>query len=102
PGRQPDLLFLSRANLNRLRSTHLEGPADFVVEVISRATRRTDRVEKFQEYERGGITEYLIIDPEKRFVELYRLVDGRYQEVLADEAGVLRSVVIEGIWLRTH
>src|SRR5439155_5607024 len=36
PGRQPDLLFLGRANMNRLRPTHLEGPADLVVEVISR------------------------------------------------------------------
>ena len=77
PGRQPDLLFLSHANIARLRPTNLEGPADFVVEVLSRGTRRTDRVEKFQEYERGGVREYLLVDPDLHVVELYRLSGGR-------------------------
>jgi Uma2 family endonuclease len=101
PGRQPDVFFLANANLHRLRPTHLEGPADFVVEVISRATRRTDRVEKFQEYERGGVPEYLIIDLEKQLVELYRLgAQGRYEEILPDETGVLRSAVIDDLWFK--
>lgn len=100
PGRQPDLLFLSQSNIARLRPTHLDGPADFVVEVLSRGTRRTDRVDKFQEYERGGVREYLLIDPERRIVELHRLTGGRYEEVMPDESSVLRSAVIDGFWLR--
>lgn len=100
PGRQPDLLFLRHANRSRLQASHLEGPADLVVEVISPGTRRTDRVDKFQEYERGGVPEYLIVDPERHVMELYRLTDGRYEEVLPDEGGALRSAVIEGFWLR--
>jgi Uma2 family endonuclease len=100
PGRQPDLLFLSNANISRLRPTHLEGPADLVVEVLSRATRRIDRVDKFREYEQGGVREYLLIDPERGQVELYRLIDGRYEEIIPDEQGVLRSAVINGFWFK--
>ncbi|GIX48435.1 MAG: hypothetical protein KatS3mg131_2646 [Candidatus Tectimicrobiota bacterium] len=34
PGREPDLLFIARENLERLKETHLEGPADLVIEVV--------------------------------------------------------------------
>jgi Uma2 family endonuclease len=86
-GRQPDLLFLSTAQLHRLRPTHIEGPADFVVEVISTGSRRVDRVDKFQEYERGDVREYLLVDPDRAMVELYRQIDGRYEELLPRSAG---------------
>src|SRR5688572_24245495 len=89
PGRQPDILFLSKANMARLRPDHLDGPADLVIEVISPGSRRKDRVDKFREYERGGIPEYLIADPDYNLVELYRLTDRRYEQVLPDDAGTL-------------
>jgi Uma2 family endonuclease len=100
PGRQPDVLFVATARQSRLKSSHLHGPADFVVEVISAGSRRLDRVEKFQEYEQGGIPEYLILDPDRRQVELYRLVNGRYEEVAPDAAGVLRIESVPGFWIR--
>ena len=34
-GREPDMLFVSNANLDRLHHTYLEGPADLVAEIIS-------------------------------------------------------------------
>jgi Uma2 family endonuclease len=101
PGRQPDLLFLSTAQLHRLQSTHLEGPADFVVEVISTGSRRIDRVDKFQEYERGGVREYLLVDPDRAMVELYRQIDGRYEEVLPDQQDRLLLDTMPGFFVRT-
>lgn len=100
PGRQPDLLFVRQANIGRLKSSHLDGPADWVAEVISPGTRRVDRVDKFREYETGGVLEYLLIDSERPQVELYRLTNGRYEEILPDASGVLASVAIEGFWLK--
>lgn len=35
PGRSPDILFVARENRDRLRRTHLDGPADLVVETVS-------------------------------------------------------------------
>jgi Uma2 family endonuclease len=101
PGRQPDLLFLSASHLHRLHPSHLDGPADFVVEVISTGSRRVDRVEKFQEYERGGVREYLLIDPDRATAELYRLTGGRYEEVLPDPQDVLRTETMPGFFIRT-
>jgi hypothetical protein len=34
-GREPDLLFVATANLDRLRTNFLDGPTDLVVEIIS-------------------------------------------------------------------
>jgi Uma2 family endonuclease len=55
PGREPDILFIAREHLDRLRDTYLEGPADLVVEIISRDSRARDRGEKFYEYEQAGV-----------------------------------------------
>ena len=102
PGRQPDVLFVSQANLSRLRPSHLEGPADLVVEVISPGSRITDRVDKFQEYEQGGVREYLIADPDYNLIELYRLAGGRYEQVLPDDAGGLHFETVPGFYLKVH
>lgn len=39
PGREPDLLFVARQNLDRLKETHLDGPADLIVEIVSPESR---------------------------------------------------------------
>jgi Uma2 family endonuclease len=40
PGRAPDLMFISSDNLLRLQPTFLDGPADLVVEIVSRKAAR--------------------------------------------------------------
>lgn len=37
--RVPDLLFVARENAGRLRPTHLEGPADLAIEIVSPGSR---------------------------------------------------------------
>ncbi len=63
PGRAPDSLFVAKKNLARLKTNYLEGPADLVVEIISPASRKVDKTEKYSEFEQGGVGEYLLIDP---------------------------------------
>ena len=55
------------------------GEADLIVEIISPATVKRDRVYKKELYERYGIKEYWIVDDEKLAVEVYRLVGGKYE-----------------------
>lgn len=89
PRRAPDLLFVSTENLGRLKRNRLEGPADLVVEVISPDDPDRDRVDKFGEYERGGVREYWILDPEQKSAKFYvRSVDGRFEPATVDENGV--------------
>ncbi len=101
PAREPDVMFIANENLRRVRNTSVEGPADLVVEVISPESRTRDTIDKFREYEQGRIPEYWIVDPYQQTVQFLQLDEtGRYREAQA-EAGVYRSRVIEGFWLRT-
>jgi Uma2 family endonuclease len=101
PGREPDILFIARQHLDRLKSTYLDGPADLVVEIISRDSRARDRGEKFYEYEQGGVREYWLLDYLRRQAEFYRLgPDGIYRAVPLGADGIYRSAVLDGLWLK--
>ncbi|HAF70316.1 MAG: hypothetical protein XD60_1492 [Acetothermia bacterium 64_32] len=103
PGREPDILFVAKENLGRLKATHLEGPADLVVEIVSPDSRLRDRGEKFAEYEMGGVREYWIIDPDEKRADFYVLgEDGRYERKKPDQSGIYRSQVLPGFWLKVE
>lgn len=99
-GRSPDILFVAQANLNRLKRTWLDGPADVVVEVVSAGSRVVDRGAKFHEYEQGGVREYWLIDPIRNQAEFYEPDESGYYRLMAVEDGVFRSNVIEGFTMR--
>jgi len=71
PARQPDLQVLLPDRLPYLQETQVAGPANLVVEVISPESVRRDRGEKFDEYERGGVAEYWLIDPQRKEALFY-------------------------------
>ncbi|HLY32276.1 MAG TPA: Uma2 family endonuclease [Ktedonobacterales bacterium] len=99
-GREPDVLFVNTAHLDRFRETYLDGPADLVVEVISLESAGRDRGDKFYEYEAAGISEYWLIDPRTERAEFYQLnAQGMYQLVAPDATGVYRSSAVQGFWL---
>ncbi len=100
-GREPDLMFVAKEHLDRLQETHLEGPADLVVEILSPESMGRDRGEKFYEYAQAGIPEYWLIDPEGEQAEFYVLKrPGRYQVEMAGSEGIYHSSVIPGFWLK--
>jgi len=102
-GREPDLLFVAHEHLERLKETHLEGPADLVVEIVSPDSFARDRGEKFYEYEAGGVREYWLLDPDRRWAEFYCLgEDGRYRTTFAGAEGIYHSEVLSGFWLRVE
>jgi Uma2 family endonuclease len=105
-GREPDVLFLAAEHLDRLQPpnqpTHVEGPADLVVEVVSvPESVARDRVEKLREYARGGVPEYWIVDPDGRQADFYRLdARGSYRRVAPDARGIYHARALPGLWLR--
>jgi Uma2 family endonuclease len=100
-GREPDVLFVAQAHLDRFRPTYLDGPADLVIEVVSPESAGRDRGDKFYEYREAGIPEYWLIDPQLQQAEFYQLdAAGRYQNIAPDAAGVYCSRVLPGFWLR--
>lgn len=101
PGREPDILFVAKENLGRLKENYLDGPADLVIEIVSPESRLRDRGEKFAEYELGGVREYWLIDPDRKEADFYlRDERGRFRLREPDPAGVYRSGVLPGFWLK--
>lgn len=98
--REPDLLFISRKNLNRLTNTYLNGPADIVIEIISPESIGRDRGDKFVEYESAGIPEYWLIDPIRQQVEFYRLNDLHYQLINPTD-GIFKTDLLPNFFIQT-
>lgn len=71
PGREPDLIYVREENMDRVRENYVEGPGDLVVEIVNPESVRRDHMEKFAEYEAGGVDEYWIIDPTTQTAEFY-------------------------------
>lgn len=92
PGRdrEPDILFISRANSKGIGKDFCTR-ADLVMEIVSEYNRRHDLVTKRKEYARAGIPEYWIIDPEEQTITVHVL---RPRRRAYNEHGTVRR----GIW----
>jgi Uma2 family endonuclease len=96
---EPDILFISKERLSLVQDVYIDGPADLVIEILSRSTAYFDRGHKLVNCALAGVREVWLIDPGKRIAEFYRLVGSRYEPMLP-EAGVFRSQAIPHFWLR--
>jgi Uma2 family endonuclease len=100
---EPDLLFLTNERMAQVATAPwVKGPPSLVVEIGSPSTRKRDATIKRRLYERVGVDEYWIIDPELDEIHVYRHVDGKYQRTaeLSLEAGdVLTTPLLPGVTL---
>lgn len=75
---EPDLLFVTTARVSIITEKNIQGAPDLVIEILSESTRKTDEIIKRKLYERFGVQEYWIVDPELETVKIYRLTDQGY------------------------
>ena len=69
---EPDLLYLSNERAAEVVRDWVHGPPELVIEIASPSTRRRDETIKRRSYERWGVTEYWVVDPEVERIRLYR------------------------------
>jgi Uma2 family endonuclease len=95
PGRAPDVQVVLQENLHLVKENEIAGAADLVVEVVSPGSQRQDRIEKYREYEKGGVKEYWILDPIRRETLFYQLNEQSvYDLVDTSETGIYESKVL--------
>ena len=74
---QPDIVVVCEKE--GLKGTGYHGVPVLVIEITSPATSRVDKVLKFNKYEKAGVREYWIAEPEGKFVSVFTLqADKRY------------------------
>lgn len=97
---QPDIFFLSTAKSDISTEEGIFGAPDLVVEVVSKGSVVRDYVEKQNDYQLFGVSEYWIIDPLNETIIVYALSEGKYQVFSAvEEAGIAHSKLLEGFHL---
>jgi Uma2 family endonuclease len=100
---EPDLLYLSNDRAAQvLTAANVQGVPELVVEIGSPSTRKRDETIKRRLYERAGVSEYWVVDPELDVVRIYRAGAGGYEKPveLSREAGdVLSTPLLPGLHL---
>jgi Uma2 family endonuclease len=99
---EPDLLFIGADQESILTDKNVQGAPALVVEILSAGTRKVDENAKRQLFDRGGVREYWIVDPEFDAVRVFRRGnDGSFP--LVDELTrehVLTTPMLPGLEIR--
>ncbi len=97
---QPDIIFISNEGQAVIKNDGIYGPPDLVMEVISPSTAHYDLKEKFRVYERTGVKEYWIVDPEMNSIEIYISKDKRLSLFArVEERGEIESPLLKDMKL---
>ena len=101
---EPDLLYLSHARAaEALTDAHVRGTPELVVEICSPSTRQRDERIKRRLYEREGVSEYWVVDPELDVIRVYHRnenVFARPREFSAEAGDTLTTPLFPGLELR--
>ena len=89
---QPDLLFISNANKSILHDDGFYGAPDLIIEVLS-SERKREFVFKKNLYERAGVKEYFVVDPDTRSIYFFTLENQAYT-LKYEEIGVFKSPLL--------
>lgn len=72
----PDMVYLSAERApDVLTHQAIRGTPDLIVEILSPGTRRRDSTVKQALYDREGVTEYWLVDPQRASIRVYRRGD---------------------------
>ena len=67
---EPDLIYISKDRAHQLNEKNLQGAPDLAVEILSPGTRNRDQRLKRHVYERTGVQEYWLVDPDTDVIEV--------------------------------
>ena len=72
---QPDIF--TACDRSKLQDNRYNGAPQFIIEILS-SNRSHDMITKLNLYEKAGVAEYWMVDPEEQIISVLELVDGKY------------------------
>lgn len=97
---EPDLVFVAPDQFDILTDKNIQGTPALVVEILSPSTRQRDREIKRRLYDRSGVREYWLVDPEQDTVTIHRrATDGSFPQsarLAAKQLDTLETPLLPG------
>jgi Uma2 family endonuclease len=93
---QPDITVI--CDENKIDERGCKGAPDVVIEILSQSSAYRDETEKLLLYEKHGVKEYWIVNPDAKYVMIYRNNEKKFEkpEYLRGE-DILESRVLTGL-----
>ena len=95
---EPDISVV--CDHDKLDKHGCKGAPDLVVEILSPSTQRHDRLVKLDLYQRAGVREYWIVDPDSSTVQVFMLKDGYlHPHEVYGEKDIAKVNVLDGCFI---
>ena len=96
---QPDIVVILDRNSSIITEKNVQGAPDLLIEILSPSTSARDRNLKKIRYQRFGVSEYWIVDPEAKQVEQFTLGDDGVYESLGKHHVEITSAVATDVMI---
>ena len=90
---QPDIVVILEGTKGLDPTGHFHGVPDLLIEILSSGNKSHDLVKKKELYERFGVKEYWVINPEIRLAQGFQWKNGKYVS-LNDQNGKIESPLL--------
>ena len=95
---QPDITVV--CDTSKIDKRGCKGAPDLVVEILSPSTQRHDRLVKLNLYQRAGVCEYWIVDPNNQAVQVMLLDGGSFRRCeVYTRRDIARVNVLQGCFI---
>ncbi len=95
---QPDIVVVLDTNSHIITRENIKGVPDFLIEILSPSNRKYDVKKKRALYERYGVKEYWLVDPDLENIQKFVLQEGKYIDCgIFEEEALVSSDVIKGL-----
>ena len=100
---EPDLVLVAADQAAIITERHVRGAPALAVEILSPGTRKTDEQAKRRLYDRAGVREYWVVDPERDVLKIFRRADDgsfpRVVELTREVGDALTTPLLPGFSL---
>ena len=91
---QPDLIFITNSRSSIIKEDGIYGAPDLVVEILSPGTKNLDLTKKKKIYEKSGVKEYWVVDPETKLAIGFEWKENGYVKI-SEEIGKIQSRLLK-------
>ena len=97
---EPDVIFVSTARRAIITDANIHGAPDLVIEILSPSNHAYDERVKYHAYERFGVGEYWIVNPEAETVTIFRRAGNKF--IRTETADAITTPLLPGFALAVN